>query len=242
MKYKGVFILLFLFTTKLFGVDANEMVRKADLWRGPQSSFEMDVKITSYKGDEKIEQVMMKTYVKDINKTMVKFTSPKSWEGRKMLMLKNDMWMIFPNTSKPIRITPAQRLMGEVANGDIAKMNFSEDYNAKLVGEEKIEGIDCYILELTAKTTEGVTYYRINYWLKKDNYLPIKAEFFALSGKKLKTALYKETKIFNGQERISKIVIYDAIKTNSYSVMEYLDMKERELPDNYFNLGYLQRM
>ena len=34
----------------------------------------------------------------------------------------------------------SQRLTGQVANGDIAKVNFSGDYEAKLLRVEKIDG------------------------------------------------------------------------------------------------------
>lgn len=225
-----------------FGLSGYEIVKKADLWRAPSSSFEAVIKIVSYKDDEKVEEIDLKAYVRDIDSTMVEFIGPSTWKGRKMLMLKKDMWMIFPNTSKPIRITPAQRLMGEVANGDIAKLNFAEDYVCALKGQENVKGVDCYFLELIAKEKEGVTYYRINYWVRVSDYMPVKAEFYSLSGRKLKEAHYFGPKEMGGEMKISKVVLYDAINTNRYSIMYYLSMRERQIPDNYYNLDYLLKM
>jgi hypothetical protein len=44
-----------------------------------------------------------------------------------------------------------QRLIGQVAYGDIARINFSGDYEPKLKEIEKIEDKAYYVLGLTAK-------------------------------------------------------------------------------------------
>lgn len=225
--------------TASYAITGKEILTQADMWRAPSSSFESRVQIASYQEGTKLEEVEMVVYVRDIESTMVEFIAPTSWKGKKMLMLKNDMWMIFPNASKPVRITPAQRLMGEIAHGDIARMNFAKDYDVLEVSEEKINSIDCYKLELQAKTMEGTTYYKIYYWVAKENYMPVKGEFFSASGRKLKEALYSDPVVLAGAVRISKVVIYDAIKEGRYSVMKYLNMTEKKIPSSYYNLDYL---
>lgn len=240
-SYFFTLVIILLFASTSFGVDAGEIVRRADLWRAPGSSFEAWMKVTSFRDNQKVEEVELRSYVRDIDSVMVEFTGPASWRGKRMLMLGNEMWMIFPNTSRPIRITPAQRLMGEVANGDIAKINLSEDYNAVLKGEVNVGGDECYSLELVARETEGITYYRINYFVRKGDYRPVKAEFFSLSGRKLKEAYYSDAKEMGGGMRISKITIYDGISTNRHSVISYLDMVPRDIPGRYFNLEFLMK-
>ena len=42
-----------------------------------------------------------------------------------MLMKGRDLWVFTPNVSQPIRLGLAQRLTGQVANGDLARANFS---------------------------------------------------------------------------------------------------------------------
>lgn len=239
MKKVIVLFLLVSLSRFVYALSAEEIVKNADMWRAPSSSFKAEMKIVSYKDETKVEEIELVTYVRDIDSVMVEFTGPASWKGKKMLMLKGDMWMIFPNASKPVRITPAQRLMGEVSHGDISRINLARDYNATLKREEKVGEINCYLLELTSKTTEGVTYYRINYWVKKDDFMPVKAEFFALSGRKLKEAVYKEPKVFAGVPRISKVILYDSVNTSKYSVMYYIDIKEQAIPSVYYNLNYL---
>jgi len=40
------------------------------------------------------------------------------------------------SASRPIRISPLQRLMGQASNGDVARTSFTVDYNAKSATEE----------------------------------------------------------------------------------------------------------
>ncbi|MGC8765492.1 MAG: outer membrane lipoprotein-sorting protein [Brevinematia bacterium] len=236
MNKKSFLLMILLFSVKSFSLTPEDILKLVDKWRGPSSSFLIDLKVSSYSKDEIVESLEMKGYVKG-KKSMVYFTSPAKWKGRKMLMVGNDVLMIFPNTSKPVRLSPSQRLMGDVANGDVARLTFSQDYNASLLGEEG----DSYILKLVAKT-EGTTYHSIILWVKKDNFVPIKATFFSLSGKELKTAYYSELKTLGGEERISKITIYDAIKKDNYSVIEFLNMEEKMVADKYFNIEFLMEM
>ena len=49
-------------------------------------------------------------------------------KGQVLLMRGRDLWIYMPNLSQPIRLALSQRLTGQVANGDLARANFSGDY------------------------------------------------------------------------------------------------------------------
>lgn len=239
-KFITIAIFLLFFSKIIFSLTADEILKLVDEKRGPDGYFLTRMRVTSYKGDKIEESLEMKGYIKG-NKSMVYFTLPAKWKGRKMLMIGNDVVMIFPNTSKPVRLSPSQRLMGNVANGDVARVSFSLDYNSTLIGEEKLDNKDCYRLKLTAKNA-GTTYNSIDLWVEKDNFFPLKAIFYSLSGKELKEAYYSDLKTLAGSERISKITIYDYIKKDSYSVIEFLSMEREDFSEKYFNIDYLLEM
>ena len=225
----------------LFSLTANEILKKVDLVRAPGNSFKMKMRVKTFSEGKIKDAYSLKGYIKGGNKSMIAFTAPGNWKGKKILMKGNDMWMIFPHTSRPIRITPAQRLMGEVANGDVARVAFSTDYDAKIVGEETVNGKACYHLKLRAKSG-GASYKTIDLWVKKKGFFPVKASFYALSGKKLKEAFYKNIKMLGGQMRPSIVEIHDAVKKSSVSVMEYLFMEKAKISERFFNKNYLLRM
>ena len=52
------------------------------------------------------------------------------------------MWMIIPGASRPIPVTPNQRLMGGASMGDVASLRFAEDFTATLPsGRRKKHGL-----------------------------------------------------------------------------------------------------
>ena len=78
--------------------------------------------------------------------------------------------------------------------------------------------------------------------MEKETFYPVKAEFFALSGKKLKTAFYSGLKEFDGKNVITRTTIYDEIIKDNYTTIDYTMLKPAEVEDRYFNKEYLQRM
>jgi hypothetical protein len=115
------------------------------------------------------------------------------------------------------------------------------DYAPRLLRTEKIEGESMHVLELTA-TDRGVTYHRVLYWVRQSNYRPYKAEFYSLSDRLLKTCLYQDYQQMAGQERPKRLVMRDALRQGDESVLEYMDMRPRELPDKIFTKDYLKRL
>lgn len=213
-------------------VNIDEVVKKADQKRGLGNiSHSFKVTITN-KGDTKIE--VYKVSFKDINTTLSEQLEPERAKGRKMLMKDYDMWLFTPNIKKPLRISLEQKLTGEVSYGDIAKTNYAEDYNAKLLSTEKINTKEAYKIELTAKNKK-VTYGKIEYFVDKKDNSPISATFFALSGKPLKKAEFLDFKEIKGNMRSTKMIIHDFLVNDKESTMIYSDHKIENFNDSLFN-------
>ncbi len=106
--------------------------------------------------------------------------------GRTVLMLGDEMWLLLPNAKRPIKVSPAQRLMGPAAGGDLARSRFALDYQIKDLKEESLEGRACRCLELQARKP-SLSYRTARLWIDKATGIPIKAEYFLPSGKQAKT-------------------------------------------------------
>lgn len=152
------------------------------------------------------------------------------------------MWLTRPGLSKPIPISPRQRLSGEASNGDIAATNYAGDYEAKLAGEEMVDGETCHVLELTARNKRA-TYDRVRYWVSAKREIGVKAEFYSLSGKLLKTARfdYGNTIEYNGKRIpfVSKMIIRDAL-IDAETTMNFSSIKVRKIAAAEFDLGQMQ--
>jgi hypothetical protein len=156
-------------------------------------------------------------------------------------MKARDLWIFLPSVSQPVRLGLSQRLTGQVANGDLARANFAGDYQPKLLRTEKIDGESVFVLELTA-VDRTVTYHRVLYWVRQANYWPQRAEFYSLSDRLLKTCLYENFRSLGGRPRPTRLVMRDALKSGEESVLDYADMRLRDLPDKMFTKDYLKRV
>ena len=219
--------------------DAEALLKQSDIYRNGWPSFILRVKITHYESDKQDEEKLYEVSQKGAEKSYVEFLSPRE-KGEHLLMLGDDVWMYLPDTSRPVRITPLERLNGDASNGDVAHTNYAVDYSPVYLRDEKAGSEDCHVLELTAKR-KGATYQRIIYWLRVADARPVKAEFYLTSGKHIKTATFDEYDSVGGKIQLRRWTLYDEIRHNSHSVLEYSGIAPRELPDKLFYQGRTDR-
>ena len=215
--------------------DAEALLKRSDTFRNGWASYVVRVKITDFESGRPDEEHLYEVSQKGTDKTYVDFMSSRE-KGEHLLMLGDDMWVYLPDTSRPVRITPLERLTGDASNGDVARTNYAADYSPVYLRTEKVGNVECYVLDLTAKR-KGATYHRILYWLRVQDARPVRAEFYLTSGKHIKSATFDEYAPSSGKELLRKLTLYDEIRHNSRSVLEYSGAAPRSLPDKLFNQG-----
>jgi outer membrane lipoprotein-sorting protein len=219
--------------------DVDALLKRSDSYRNGWNSYVLHVKITNYESGKADEESLYEVSQKGTEKTYVDFMSPRD-KGRHLLMLGDDMWIYLPDTSRPVRITPLERLSGDASNGDVARTNYSVDYTPVFLRMEKVGADQCTVLELTAKR-KGSTYQRIVYWVRSEDARPVRAEFYLTSGKHIKSATFDEYTNVAGKPQLRRLTLYDEIRHNSHSVLEYSNIAPRELPDKLFYQGRADR-
>jgi len=215
--------------------DAEALLKRSDSFRNGWPSYVVHVKITDYEEGKPDEEHLYEVSEKGTDKTYVDFLSPRE-KGEHMLMLGDDMWVYLPDTSRPVRITPLERLTGDASNGDVARTNYADDYSAAYLRTEKVGSVECWVLQLTAKR-KGATYQRILYWLREPDARPVRAEFYLTSGKFIKSATFDEYEMSEGRMVLHKLTLYDEIRRDSHSVLEYSGAAPRKFPDRLFYQG-----
>lgn len=221
--------------------EALAIVEKADQIRFPAEGFQVDIAITTTLADKSSDNHKYRVLSKGNENSVVMVTEPASERGQIMLMKGRDLWVFMPEVSQPIRLSLAQRLTGQVANGDLARANFAGDYFPRIVGSETVGNEQYHVLELKA-VDRGVTYQRVMYWVNKKNSWPLKAEFYSLSNRLLKRCSYENYQMLAGKIRPTRLVMEDALKSGEQSVLEYQGMKLRDLPDKIFTKEYLKKL
>jgi outer membrane lipoprotein-sorting protein len=219
---------------------AEDILRLSDQSRNGWDIYYVRTIIQNFEDDNLKEEGAFDVSIKGMDKTLVKFLNADV-KGQYLLMVDDDMWIYMPNTRKPIRITPLQRLMGNASNGDVARTRYAQDYAASFKREENIDGVPCYVLELSAKR-DGATYKKIDYWITKDSFRPLKAEIYLISGMHYKTIHFDTYKEIQGRTLLTQLTITDRLREGRTTIMKYSGYAPREIPEKYFNKDYLEKL
>jgi outer membrane lipoprotein-sorting protein len=220
---------------------ARELLLRADRIRFPEEDFGVDIVITTSAPDSDPDERSYRILSKGNSRTLVQTTAPAIDRNQILLMRDHDLWAFLPNLSQPIRLPLSQRLTGQVANGDLARANFVGDYVPTILRRETLDNEPCYVLQLDA-VDRWVTYNKVLYWVNVKNGRPHKAEFYALSGRLLKTAHYRDFQELGGEIRPTRLIIEDALRKGHHSDLEYSNMVLRDLPDKVFTKDYLKKL
>ncbi|WP_347258401.1 outer membrane lipoprotein-sorting protein [Methylocaldum sp.] len=225
---------------------AVELLRKADEYRNFKGkSFAFELKLRSIEPDEAEKIFLLKAEILNAHTSLIIYADPVSERGKALLMDQSNLWFHSPLSSKPIRITPQQRLLGEASNGDVASTDFSGDYDPTYLRRETVDGIPCHVLELKAKPDSLATYDKLHLWIQEKNFMPYQAEFFAATGKLLKTARYtryEKLPDLGGKEQLVTIEIQNPLSAGKKTIMEYSQFKVTELPVSRFTVSALSRL
>ncbi|MTI60956.1 MAG: outer membrane lipoprotein-sorting protein [Firmicutes bacterium] len=131
----------------------------------------------------------MKSFIEG-NNALSHFTNPRD-RGTKFLKRGDDLWMFFPDAEDIVKISGHmlnQGMMGsDFSYQDMMESDKLTDlYNFELIGEEELNGRQCYVLEGIAKENKEVSYYRRRSWIDKERFIGLKEELYAQSGRLLK--------------------------------------------------------
>lgn len=222
--------------------DAQSILKDSDQARGGGlPGIVWEIRLASRDGDKVDEPQRLIVKATD-NSSVAEVQEPARSKGTKLLQVERNMWLTRPGLSKPIPISPRQRMSGQAANGDIAATNYAGDYAAQLSGNEAVDGEACSVLELAARH-KRTTYDTIRYWVSVKRGVALKAEFYSLSGKLLKSARFEyENTIEHDGRRIpfvSKMTIRDAL-IDAETTMQFGAVKVSRVAASEFDLGQMQ--
>ena len=181
---------------------ALDIIRKADeLTRGDTQSgtYYMTIVRPDW------ERTMVFEYWSEgTNKSFIRIKEPVKERGVTFLKIGREMWQYVPRINRVIKIPPSMMLqswMGsDFTNDDLVKeSSIVEDYTHTLLGREEREEGEAYKLELTPKPEAPVAWDRLVEWIRVEDYMPLRAEFFNERGERVRTILYTDIREMGGR-------------------------------------------
>ena len=224
---KSVFYLLnilFFITANIFAQDATEIVKKADeLMRAKSSYTEITMNIVK---PDWSREMGMKVWALEPDYSMIYITEPARDKGTVTLKRKTEVWNWLPSAQKVIKIPPSMMLqswMGsDFTNDDLVKeSSVIKDYMHKLIGEENVDGLVCYKIQLTPKPDAGVVWGKIIAWIAKDTYLEPKVEYYDEDGFMVKQFIGSNLQKMDGRNIFTHWEMVPEDKPGNKTIMDY---------------------
>ena len=226
-----------------FGAAADDevapLLKAADRWRMAQDGLQVETQIQVLNKDGTPEKERLYTvFAQGQHRSLVLMRSPAE-QGQKVLMLGDDFWLLMPNSQRPLRITPMQKLLGDASTGDIATLSWAEDYEGSVAGEEACGDQACLHLSLRAKR-RAVSYQRIELWIGKSKREPVKADLYVQSDKLAKQARFVMDKPA-APTAVAEMILLDQISNHQETRVRYLARHARTVPETWLNPMFLAR-
>lgn len=187
--------------------------------------------------------VTMEGFKSGDERGLARYTDPPKERGTVYLRRDENTYIYLPAAEKVARVGPKQTFGGgDFNNGDVFRLALTRDYDAVLAGEETVEGVRCDVLELKARN-RGVAYDRVRYLVRKDgSYFPCFAEYFTISGKKLKTLRSDDIEMMGGRRRPTRLTMTNSLEEGASTEIKFLTIDDRpKLDEKMFSPASLER-
>ena len=159
-----------------------------------------------------------------------------------------EIWNYMPSIERKIKLPPSmmmQSWMGtDLTNDDLVKQSsMVTDYHHKILGEEEVEGLLCWKLELIPKEEAAVVWGKILIWIDKKDYMQMKAEFYDEDNFLVNSMLSSKPKMFDGKKLPSILEFIPWEKEGNKTIIEYQVLQfDKTIKDEIFTIRYMKRL
>ena len=255
---KAICITAVLFATAglLVAQSAEEIAKKAyDANQEKTSSSVISITLIDKAGKTRTRELASYT-MKDgsTDKSVIVFRTPKDVQGVSYLSFDypdkadgtstdSDSWLYLPSMKKVRRISGSNRdddFQGtDFTYDDLGNRSLGKDTFA-LLGEENVNGNDCWILEYKAKDPKAKISRRVM-WIGKANYMCYKGEYYDRQNNLQKTLTTENTVQVSGYWTTYKMTMTN-VQTNHVTNYEIKEITyDKNVDANYFTVSALER-
>ncbi|MEZ5106283.1 MAG: outer membrane lipoprotein-sorting protein [Draconibacterium sp.] len=246
MKFKWTLVLLTFLISSVNAQDIKEIIRISDeKFRGTSSEGEMTMIIQRPTWSR---EVSMKNWSLGTEYSLIYITAPAKEKGQVFLKRDKEMWNWVPSIERMIKIPPSmmmQSWMGsDFTNDDLVReSSIVEDYNHKLIGEEKIGAYDCYKAELIPLDDAPVVWGKVIMWVSKTDYYWLKAEYYDEDGNLVNTEVLSDIKQMDDRKIPTRMEMIPADEEGNKTIIIFNNIKFKvKLNESFFSQQNMKRI
>lgn len=246
--FTWLYLLIFLGTSLPLTaqMDATTIVKKADeKLRGVTSKSTLKMTIVRPNWSREVE---MKSWSKGNDYSLTLVTAPVRDKGTAFLKREKEIWNWQPTIDRVIKMPPSmmmQSWMGsDLKNDDLVReSSIVEDYTHQLLGEETVEGLACYKIELIPQEDAPVVWGKVISWIDKTDFMQLKTEFYDEDDYLVNTIYGKVIKKMDGKKLPSIMEVVPAEEEGHKTILEYLALEfDEPIPTSFFSIQNMKRV
>ena len=208
------------------------------------------VEITQQKAGEGTKLYQSIYYRRDKDDSfLIIMTAPEVEKGNGYLKQGDNFWMYRRNTRTFQHINRDESIAGTDSKGqDFESKKLTEMYKAatdasgkEKIAETKLGEIPVYQFEVTAKI-EDVSYPKQVYWVRQDNFLPLKIQSFSLSGTLMQTAYFMKYTQIEGKYMWIQGMFIDEFEKGNKTLVNIKSISLQKIDDSVFTKAYLENL
>ena len=249
MIIKIYMIIVILFAARFLSAQqqpsAEEIIKEVDRNMSAKTTI-LESKMIVH-GRRTTRTISSKSWMIGQDKAFTEYLAPAREKGTKMLKIKDNLWTYSPQTDRIIQIS-GHLLRQSVMGSDLSYEDMMEDpklfddYEAVIEGSEVIDGVDCWVILLSARR-KGLAYNSRKVWIDKKRMIPLREELFAKSGKLIKSLKISGVMKIGDRWYPSVWVFKDELKSSSRGtewIIEKVKFDE-EIPESRFSKSGLRK-
>lgn len=237
---------------------AEIMERNFSVTKVGDSLAEATFTLINKNGQERVRRTWAATKLQSNgvdNRQLVRFLAPPDIRGTAVLLIEHsdrddDIWVYLPALKKVRRVVAASKKDSFVGTdfsyGDVIGHRV-EDWEHRLVGAELVGGQACYVIEsvprsAAVKATSG--YSKRRSWVRKDNFVMVRGEYWDPAGQPLKTISAGDIQLVDPARQKWQPMRLEAVnvQTGHRTVIRYEKFRASQgVKDELFATRYLER-
>ncbi len=226
---------LCLFPSISWGMDANDMLAKAERFRLPYTQARLEITLEHYQNQVINQTRRYRVYVQKNRRALLLFQNTGE-RGQKVLMVGKKHWLLSPKMRRPIRIKATHQVLEHISITELAMLPWEGVYAPSLINPagtyQKKNAI-----KLKLKGNETAAYTQIVLWLSPETYAPMAADFYQADELLKHADFYLDT----AQKQINNIDWQDKTNTQQHTQMQIQSVTPVVLADKYFKPMFLIR-
>jgi len=179
---------------------------------------------------------------------MTIITAPAKDKGQVFMKSKTDLWNFMPTINRMIKLPPSMMSQGwmgsDYTNDDLVKQtSIVNDYDHKILGTEKLNDRDCYIIEMVPHDDANVVWGKVITRIDIEKALFLKSEYFDEEGYLVRTEVASKIKVFDNREIPSIIEIISAEETQNKTILEFMSIDfDVDIQESFFTQQNMKKV